>query len=112
MRRFEHSRVHTNLFRGLAAVPPIFAAEFVSNLGDITDYTVFGGFGICFIFPPLLAYFSAKKLKDMGTDPTTIHSNSLTSTATQVMLFTTGVVLLLVVGYFLVHHTTATAAAA
>jgi hypothetical protein len=48
------------VFRGLASIPPIFAASFVSDLGRVTDYAGVSGFAIAFIIPPLLALFSAR----------------------------------------------------
>jgi amino acid permease len=48
------------VFRGLASIPPIFAASFVSDLGRVTDYAGVSGFAIAFIVPPLLALFSAR----------------------------------------------------
>lgn len=54
---------HKTAFRLAGAIPPLIMAAIVSDLGQITDYTGVTGFGIAFIFPPLLSYFSYKKLK-------------------------------------------------
>lgn len=48
------------VFRGLASMPPIFAASFVNDLGRVTDFAGVSGFAIAFIVPPLLALFSTR----------------------------------------------------
>lgn len=102
---FENSRFHVNLFRSLAAVPPIFAAAVVSDLSNITGYTGLCGFGICFIFPPLLAYYSRKRLAHLGLEADTPYDHYLTTFPFQVALCVTGVVLFIVVGIFQVTDT-------
>ena len=61
-------------------------------------YTGLTGFGICFIFPPLLAYFSKRRLQKSGLETWTPFSNYLTSFPFQVILCVTGIVLFVVVG--------------
>lgn len=98
MRKHDKIRWKLNLFRAIAAIPPIFGALIDSDLGHITDYTGLTAFGLAFVFPPLIAYYSHRKLEDMGIDPTTIHSSFWTSFPFIAMLCVSGVVLFLYVG--------------
>jgi 4-hydroxybenzoate polyprenyltransferase len=51
---YEHSRWRRTVFRLVAAVPPIIAASYVSNLSEVTDFTGILGFSLAFIFPGFL----------------------------------------------------------
>lgn len=92
---YKHDKIRwkLNLFRLIAAVPPIFAALFESRLEFITDYTGLTAFGLAFIIPPLLARYSSMKLHDIGLSPQTVHSNSLTAPFFQAVLGVSGIVL-------------------
>ena len=67
------------LFRLFSAVPPLFAASFVSDLGTITHFAGVSGFAIAFIFPALLAIFSQRLLTNHGLPYKTHYSCFLTS---------------------------------
>ena len=45
-------------YRLLAALPPIIAAFFISDLGRVTNFTGITGFAVAFIFPSLLGIYS------------------------------------------------------
>lgn len=98
MFRHQNSRWKLSLFRALAAVPPIFGALIESDLGKITGFTGLAAFGIAFIFPPLLAHFSAKTLDGMGIAVTTPHSSFWTTVTFQWLLLITGIITFVVVG--------------
>lgn len=103
MSKYEKSRFHVSIFRALAAVPPIFAALFVSNLGKITDYTGLTGFMLAFVFPSLLCHFSKKKLLASELPVKTIHSGFMTCDCMQGVLLIVGVGLLVYVGATLIY---------
>ena len=98
MRKHDKIRWKLNLFRAIAAVPPIFGALIDSDLGHITDYTGLTAFGLAFVFPPLVAYYSHKKLEDIGLNPHTVHSSIWTSFPFIVLLCVSGVFLFFYVG--------------
>jgi hypothetical protein len=100
----EHSRVHRVIFRLSAAGPALIAASFVSNLGTITDYTGITGFGIAFIFPALLSYFSHELMASKGLPVNTLYSSFLTTPFFGVGLVAFGVFLLVYVPYSLAHE--------
>ena len=87
------SRGHKIAFRLLGAIPPLIMAAIVSDLGQITDYTGVTGFGIAFIFPSLLSYYSLQKLKTRGLSVGTIYSNFSTDWKNCVLLFIFGIFL-------------------
>lgn len=93
----EKSRHQRSIFRLLASAPPIFAAYFVSNLGVITDYAGLTGFGVALIFPGLLAYFSEKKLREIGYSTITVYSRPFLSTLAQFATVFLGFVMLIYV---------------
>jgi amino acid permease len=95
--KHDNSRWQLNLFRLLAAIPPLLGASVFSDLGKITDFTGLTAFILAFVFPPLLSFFSARKLVELSIDPTTIHSSVWTSFPFQVLLFCCGVLLLIYV---------------
>ena len=47
-------------YRLLAALPPLIAAFFISDLGKVTNFTGITGFAVAFIFPSLLGIYSKK----------------------------------------------------
>jgi hypothetical protein len=98
----EHSRIHRVMFRLIAAIPALIAASYVSDLGSITDYTGCTGFGIAFIFPALLSYYSFQVLSQKGLTTNTAYSNILTAPVCGVGLIVFGVFLLIYVPYYLV----------
>lgn len=75
----EESRRSRILFRAIAAVPPIFAACFVSDLGTITHFAGVSGFAVAFIFPSLLSIYSQRLLTSHGLPHQTQYSCWLTS---------------------------------
>jgi hypothetical protein len=87
------SKRHRIVFRLLGAIPPLVMAAIVSDLGQITDYTGVTGFGIAFIFPPMLSYFSFVKLRDKGLSTPTLYSNFSTTPGVCLALFSLGVFL-------------------
>ena len=97
----EHSRAHRLFFRLSAALPPLLAASCVSDLGFITDYTGISGFGIAFIFPALLSYYSFQRLKQKGLPTETAYSNILTTPSFGLALIFFGIFLLFYVPYSL-----------
>jgi hypothetical protein len=101
---YEDSRMKKNLFRLLAALPPIVSAAFISDLGTITDYTGLAGICIAFIIPPILAKYSKIKLESLGLKATTIHSSFLTSNLNQNILIITSILLLFYVFFCLLFH--------
>ena len=76
----EETRRSRIIFRALAAVPPIFAASLVSDLGTITHFAGVSGFAVAFIFPSLLSIYSKKMLVNHGVPFKTHYSSWLTST--------------------------------
>lgn len=102
MRKEEKRRWKSNLFRLIAAVPPIVGARFVRDLGSITDYTGLIAFVIMFIFPALLSRASQLKLQSVNLNTQTIHSSCFTSCFFQYLVLFTGIVLLVLVSVFLI----------
>jgi hypothetical protein len=100
----ENSRIHRVMFRLLAAIPPIILASIVSDLGRITDYTGITGFGIAFIFPSLLSYYSRISLSNKGMTTSTIYSNILTEPLFGILLVLFGCFLLVYVPASLVFY--------
>jgi amino acid permease len=96
MKIHEKSRWKVSMFRLLAAVPPFLGAILISDLTAITGFTGIAGFGIVFIFPPLLGYYSAKRLEQLDMDTDTVHSGFLTRPVFQYVLVISGVVFALV----------------
>lgn len=66
-------------YRLLAAFPPLIGAALVSSLGNITNFSGITGFAVCFVFPPLLAYYSKHNLIKKNLDPKTRYSSWFTS---------------------------------
>jgi amino acid permease len=91
-------------FRLLAAVPPLIGAFFISSLGNITNFTGITGFGIVFIFPSLLAYYSHDKLLEKGCSPNTIYSNVFTSRPCVILLFGFGICISVYTTYCLISY--------
>jgi amino acid permease len=98
---YDANRSKTHLFRAIGAIPPILGAVFVSDLGQITSWTGLTGFGLVFIFPPLLSYVAKKKLDVIGVESQTIHSSFWTNKFWQFVLFSSGVLFFLYNGYIL-----------
>lgn len=96
------TRWKTSLFRLLAAIPPIFGAFFVQDLGTITSWTGLTGFAIVFIFPPLLSYYSKQKLESLSIPSNTRHTSVWTSIYFQGLLVGSGVILTVYVGIILI----------
>ncbi|CAM9246011.1 unnamed protein product, partial [Ectocarpus fasciculatus] len=88
-----NSKPHRTAFRLLGAIPPLIMAALVSDLGQITDYTGVTGFGIAFIFPPMLSFYSAIKLRGKGMPAATIYSSRATDPHMCLLLFTLGLFL-------------------
>lgn len=101
----ESSRWKLNVFRSIAAVPPIFGALFIKDLGKITSFTGLTGFALAFIFPPLLSYVAKKKLELLGIRSDTVHSSFWTNVYFQGILFFSGIFLIFYVGYILITTT-------
>jgi hypothetical protein len=99
--KYDNSRFHLTIFRLIAAVPPICGALIIKDLGKITSYAGLTGFVLAFVFPPVLAYASEKKLNSLGIDSETIHSNFWTSRFFQFILCLSGIFLVFYVGYIL-----------
>ena len=79
------------VFRCVAAIPPIFAAFFINDLGKITNFTGVTGFALAFIFPALLSYYSEKLLHFYGLRSNTIYSHKIwTSKIFQLLVFFLG----------------------
>lgn len=97
MHKHEKSRFKVSVFRMLAALPPFLGAALISDLSHITAVTGLAGFAIAFVVPPLLAYYSALRMREMGLSELTIHSSGWTCTAVQYVVGCTGVALILVV---------------
>eukprot|EP01039_Chlorochromonas_danica_P005395 gene5395-5933_t len=95
-------RIKLQLCRGLAAGLPLLGALIDHNLGHITDYTGLAAFVLAFIFPPLLAYASDRRLKELGINYTSIHSSFVTGIAFQALLLISGISSLLFVGVALI----------
>jgi hypothetical protein len=98
MVKYEKSKTHLYFFRALGAIPPIIAACFVSDLGSITDYTGLTGFAIAFVFPAVLARYSARRCDELGIDKHTRFSGYLTSVFFQNLMIVVGVFLIIYVG--------------
>eukprot|EP01038_Epipyxis_sp_PR26KG_P008822 gene8822-11911_t len=94
MHKYEKSRMRLSFFRSLAAIPPIFAAYAISDLGVITDYTGLSGFIIAFIFPALLSKFSKLRLESFGISSNTIYTSWKTGPIYQNILAGSGIILL------------------
>lgn len=92
------------LCRGLAAGLPLLGALVNHDLGHITDHTGLAAFVLAFVFPPLLAYASAKRMQDMGVNFTSVHSNFFTRNGFQILLLLSGIVALLYVGAALLEE--------
>jgi hypothetical protein len=73
----ETSRWTRSIFRLVAGVPPILVSFCVRDLSAINGYTGTTGFFIAFLFPPLLAYYSGKYLRERDVDPTTVYSSKI-----------------------------------
>jgi hypothetical protein len=65
------------VYRLLAAVPPLFFAAFISDLGIITDYTGITGMFVVFVFPGLLSLASEKLLLRKGLPTRTYYSHRI-----------------------------------
>lgn len=95
--KHENSRWKLSLFRALAAAPPIFGGLLVSKVEQITAYTGLTAFGLAFVFPPLLARYSAKTLAEIGLPVSTPHSSVWTSEPFQWLLFLSGIAIFITV---------------
>ena len=73
------SKMKRKYFRLLASVPPIICAYFMSNLGQITDFTGITGFFIAFIFPAMLSRASISKLTKLNLPTRTYYTTHFTS---------------------------------
>ena len=91
------SRRSRIIFRIIAAVPPLFAASLVSDLGTITHFAGVSGFAIAFIFPSLLAIFSRRLLTNHGLPYKTHYSCWLTSRPVCVLSIIIGLFLIIFV---------------
>jgi len=91
----EKSRLQLSGFRLLASLPPFVGAFFVSDLGHITSFTGLTGFVIAFIVPPLLAYYSNARMKQLELTTATVHSSAWASTGWQYAVCSAGVMLTL-----------------
>lgn len=85
-------KTRREIFRLLAAMPPIIAAYLVRDLGAITDFAGLTGFAVAFIFPALLGYFSQKEMKEFGLTTKTQYSiPGISSQCCQVLTFALGI---------------------
>lgn len=98
-----HLRTKLIYCRAIAAGLPLFGALIDHNLGHITDYTGLAAFVLAFIFPPILAYASEKKLATLGVNHTSMHSSILTKPFFQNLLLVSGIVALLFAGQALIE---------
>lgn len=97
MHYHEKDRIKTSMFRLLAALPPFAGACVISELSHITAFTGLTGFAIAFVFPALLAYGSARRLRELDLPVATIHSSAFTSPTAQYVLGISGTLLIVVV---------------
>ncbi|OEU19627.1 hypothetical protein FRACYDRAFT_235686 [Fragilariopsis cylindrus CCMP1102] len=79
-------------YRGIAAIPPIFGALFIRDLGIITDFSGLTGLAIAFCFPPLLYIRSESMLRDLGIPYQTCYERLGSSKTTAQVIFAFGVV--------------------
>lgn len=93
--KYEKSVTQARIFRLLAALPPFFGALLVSDLSKITGYTGLTGFLLAFVFPPLLARFSADKMVSLGMPAPTKFSSFWTQPLFQNILCSSGVLLII-----------------
>jgi amino acid permease len=98
MKHHEQSRLKTSIFRLIAALPPFLGAAMVNDLHHITAYTGLTGFAIAFVVPALLAYYSTKKMAELGMSDNTVHSSGWTDKNAQYVMI--GVGTALIVGVF------------
>jgi hypothetical protein len=100
----EKSRLTRIKFRLLAAIPPILGALIVRQVGEITDYTGITGYGITFVIPPLLAYYSGKLLESFGEPTATKYSNRFTTVPMYITTAAVGCFLAAYVLFGLIMH--------
>ena len=88
-------------FRLLASVPPIICAYFMSNLGQITDFTGITGFLIAFIFPAMLSRASISRLTKLNLPTRTYYTTRFTSTymINLTLLFGVGLTLYVLISF-------------
>ena len=70
----EKNRSIKTKFRLLAALPPLIAAYFISDIGRAITYTGVSGFILAFIFPALLGIFSKKRVLENSLKSSTYYS--------------------------------------
>jgi amino acid permease len=87
----QQDRRMATLYRGIAAIPPIFGALFIRDLGIITDFSGLTGLAIAFCFPPLLYIRSERMLKDLGIPYKTCYEGLGSSKTTAQAIFAFGV---------------------
>jgi len=87
----KNRRIRTT-YRAIAALPPIFGALLVRDLGLITDYSGLTGLAIAFCFPALLYINSEKKAKELGIPYRTRYERFGSSIRSAKAMFIFGVV--------------------
>jgi hypothetical protein len=97
---YKHDKIRweLNLFRTIAAVPPIFAGAYITDVSLITDYTGLTAFALAFVIPSLLSHYSARKMEEVGLVSRSVHSSRWTTPFFQAVLGVSGVVLFFYVG--------------
>jgi amino acid permease len=100
----EGSRIDRIKFRLLAVIPPIFGALIVRQVGEITDYTGITGYGITFVIPPMLAYYSRDLLISFNEPTVTKYSCFLTNVPMYIITASVGCFLILYVLVGLISH--------
>ena len=100
--KLKRSQIRLIGFRLLAAVPPILAAMTMLDLGSIVDYTGLAAFAIAFLFPAILAKYSAKRCLAEAAEVETIHSNLFSKEIFQNIFIMIALLLIVSVGFLLV----------
>jgi amino acid permease len=93
----DHVRRVKLIFRGIAAIPPIIGAFFVTDLSMVTRYTGLCGFAIMFVFPALLGYYSEKLMRDSNLPSKTVYGGWYSSTFAQFTTFVFGIFVIILV---------------
>lgn len=98
----ENSRLHRIIFRVGTVLPAITCAFFFSNLGEVTHFAGLSGFAIGFVYPALLAYYSHKKVQDLGITTESAYSFKSLSVSSNIATAVVGLWLIVFVGYCLI----------
>jgi amino acid permease len=99
-----HTRSQKTFYRLSAVFPPLIGASLISKLGNITNFSGITGFVVCFIFPPLLAYYSREALVHRHINYDTIYSNMFTSIPVMFMILMFGIVMVFYTLFCLINY--------